>query len=74
MAAQEGSGYGDDWRHAILLYGWVPNISAQTGIGFRAADWVDIALLYHHLAWDIGGRVIEDLEFSGPALGVVFRF
>jgi hypothetical protein len=23
------------------------------------------------MAWDIGGDVIEDLEFSGPALGVV---
>ena len=36
--------------------------------------WVDIALVYHYLAWDIGGNVVEDLDFSGPALGVVFRF
>lgn len=47
---------------------------ASAGIAFRAADWVDIALAYRYLAWDIGGELIEDLNFSGPALGVVFRF
>lgn len=47
---------------------------ATAGVAFKAADWADIALLYHHMAWDIPGVVIKDLEFSGPALGVVFRF
>jgi hypothetical protein len=26
------------------------------------------------MAWDISGYVIEDLKFSGPALGVAFNF
>ena len=47
---------------------------ASAGIAFKAADWADIALVYRYLAWDIGGNVVEDLDFSGPALGVVFRF
>ena len=33
-----------------------------------------LPLCFPQMAWDIGGPVIEDLEFSGPALGVVFRF
>ena len=47
---------------------------ASAGIAFKAARWADIALVYRYLAWDIGGDVIEDIDFSGPALGVVFRF
>jgi len=47
---------------------------ATAGIAYKAADWADIALVYRYLAWDIGGDVIDDLDFSGPALGVIFRF
>ena len=46
----------------------------MAGIGFNASDWADIALVYRYLEWDLGGHVIDDLDISGPALGVVFRF
>jgi len=47
---------------------------AMAGVGFNAAKWVDIALVYRHLEWDIGGDIIHNINFSGPALGAVFRF
>ena len=39
---------------------------ATAGIAYKAADWADIALVYRYLAWDLGGDVIDDLDFSGP--------
>lgn len=47
---------------------------ASAGIAFKAADWADIALTYRYLAWDLGGELIEELDVSGPILGVIFRF
>ena len=47
---------------------------ALAGIGFKAAHWADIKLVYRYLAWDLGGDVVDDINFSGPALGVIFRF
>ena len=47
---------------------------AMAGVGFKAADWVDIALVYRYLEWDLGADLVDDINFSGPALGVVFRF
>ena len=47
---------------------------AEAGIVFKAAHWASIGLVYRHLAWDIGGKVLDDLSIRGPALGVVFRF
>jgi hypothetical protein len=45
------------------------------GIGFRAAKWVDVTLVYRHLAWNFGSdRVIDDLSISGPIIGAIFRF
>ncbi len=44
------------------------------GISFRAADWPDIALTYGYLEWDIGGDLVDDLNFSGSLLGAIFRF
>ena len=41
---------------------------------FRASHWADIALVYRYLAWDIGGKVLDDFSIRGPALGVVFHF
>jgi hypothetical protein len=37
---------------------------------------VDVALVYRHLEWDIddSARVIDDINFSGPTLGVIFRW
>jgi len=47
---------------------------ATTGIAYKAADWADIVLVYRYLAWDLGGDIIDDINISGPALGVIFRF
>ncbi len=48
---------------------------ASAGIGYRAGRVVDLALVYRHLEWDIdSARVVDDLNFSGPTLGVIFRW
>ncbi len=48
---------------------------ATAGIGFRAGRVWDLALVYRHLEWDLDStRVIDDINFSGPALGVIFRW
>ncbi len=45
------------------------------GVGFRAAKWIDVVLVYRHLEWDLeSGRVIDDVSFSGPTIGAIFRF
>ena len=48
---------------------------ATAGIGYRAGRVWDMALVYRHLEWDLGStRVIDDINFSGPMLGVIFRW
>jgi hypothetical protein len=48
---------------------------AAAGIGFRAGKVVDPALVYRHLEWDFDStRLIDDINFSGPTLGVIFRW
>jgi hypothetical protein len=48
---------------------------AVAGIGFRAGRAVDLALVYRHLEWDFDStRLIDDINFSGPTLGVIFRW
>jgi hypothetical protein len=48
---------------------------AAAGIGFRAGRVVDLALVYRHLEWDFDStRLIDDINFSGPTLGVIFRW
>ena len=38
-------------------------------------DWIDVKLVYRHLYFDQGSdNLIQDMRFSGPALGVTFRF
>jgi opacity protein-like surface antigen len=45
------------------------------GVGFRAAKWVDVALVYRYLEWNLeSDRVIDDVSFSGPVIGAIFRF
>jgi len=44
------------------------------GVGYRFG-WGDIRLGYRYLSYDLGDdKVMEDLQISGPALGVGFRF
>jgi hypothetical protein len=48
---------------------------AIAGIGYRAGRIWNLALLYRHLEWDFDStRVIDDINFSGPTLGVIFRW
>ena len=48
---------------------------ATGGIAFRAAKWVDLTLVYRYLAWDFkSDMLIEDINFSGPTFGAIFRF
>lgn len=44
------------------------------GVSYHAAKWVDLAFVYRHLEWDVGGKFVDDLSFSGPALGAIFRW
>jgi hypothetical protein len=48
---------------------------AAAGIGFRAGRVWDVALVYRHLEWDFEStRLIDDINFTGPTLGVIFRW
>ena len=47
---------------------------ALAGIGYRFS-WGDIRLAYRYLSYDLDdGKHLEDLDVSGPILGVGFRF
>jgi hypothetical protein len=38
-------------------------------------SWIDVNLVYRHLYFDQGeDNLVQDMRFSGPALGVTFRF
>jgi hypothetical protein len=46
----------------------------MTGFGYRWR-WGGVFLVYRHLGFDEGGdKLIRDVSFSGPAVGVDFRF
>jgi len=48
---------------------------ATAGIGYRAGKVWDLALVYRHLEWDFDSTLlIDDVNFSGPTLGVIFRW
>ena len=48
---------------------------AAAGIGYRAGRVWELALVYRHLEWDLDStRLLDDLNFSGPTLGVIFRW
>jgi len=47
---------------------------AVAGVGYRF-DWGNVLAAYRHLVYDQGGSgLIQDIEFSGPAVGVSFEF
>ena len=42
------------------------------GYGFK---WVDLVFAYRHLYYDMDDdKLVQDMRFSGPALGLTFRF
>ena len=42
------------------------------GYGFK---WIDILLVYRHLYYDMDDEgLIQDMRFSGHAIGLTFRF
>lgn len=46
----------------------------MAGIGYKF-NWGDVLLAYRHLYYDQkGDKLIQDMRFSGPALGATFRF
>jgi len=49
---------------------------ALTGISYQAANWVDVALTYRHMEWDLKSTdgIIKNVNFDGPALGAIFHF
>lgn len=47
---------------------------AVAGVAYHAAKRVDVAFVYRHLEWDIGEDFVDDLSFSGPTLGAIFRW
>lgn len=46
---------------------------ASAGINYRFEAF-DVTLGYQHLEWEFDDQLLEDLEISGPALGVGFFF
>ena len=46
---------------------------ALLGVAY-AFNWWDIKLAYRHLYYNTDGKLIDDMRFSGPALGANFRF
>ena len=47
---------------------------AMAGVGY-SYGWGDVMLAYRHLSYDQGtGGLVQDLELSGPAIAVNFRF
>ena len=49
---------------------------ALTGISYQAANWVDVALTYRHMEWDLKSTdgILENVSFDGPAVGATFHF
>jgi hypothetical protein len=47
---------------------------AAGGVGYTY-KWGDVRLVYRHLSYEqSGNKLVQDLSFSGPALGARFQF
>jgi len=58
-----------------VYFGDLGGLFVGGGVSFRAASWVDLALVYRHLEWDLGSDpLVADINFNGPAFGAIFRF
>ncbi len=48
---------------------------ALAGIGYRFNSWGSVVLIYRHLEYDQGkNKLLQNVSFSGPALGISFHF
>ena len=48
---------------------------ALGGLTFQTTSWLDLALAYRYIEWEFeSDSIIADLNFSGPAFGLIFRF
>lgn len=49
---------------------------AITGISYQPVNWVDVALTYRHMEWDVKSNdgLIKNVNLSGPAVGATFHF
>ncbi|UCH46694.1 MAG: hypothetical protein JSU95_11290 [Betaproteobacteria bacterium] len=48
---------------------------ASAAIGYKATRRLDLALGYRYLEWDLdSSKVIDDINISGPTLGLIFRW
>ncbi len=48
---------------------------AIAGVGYQVRDTLDVRLVYRYMEWDLDStRVVDDINVSGPALGVFFRW
>ena len=49
---------------------------AITGISYQAANWVDVALTYRHMEWDLTSTdgILKNVNMSGPSVGATFHF
>lgn len=70
----------DDGRWSMPYYADVgtgsSSLTWQAMLGASYSwSWGDLSLIYRHLSYDMdSGELIQDLEFSGPAVGATFRF
>jgi hypothetical protein len=69
--------FGNRW--SVALYGDIG--TGESDFTWQAAAGVvyhteraDVALLYRHLEWELDEDLIDDINFSGPAVGAVFRW
>lgn len=54
-------------------------LNLAAGVGWRSSGYFGLSLVYRHLAFDFDQRVegepaTSEFDFSGPALGFMFRF
>ena len=45
------------------------------GVGYKISKVVDVVAAYRYLYWKFEkNKVIDKLDFSGPMVGMIFRF
>lgn len=76
--AREGEARGRRLVRSLLLDAGTGSSAltwqGMAGIGYTF-KWGNVLLAYRHLYYDQkGDKLVQDMRFSGPALGASFRF